>query len=123
MRHLAAGAAALSLFALALAPVAAQEGTTARLLTPDVLSAPAPGAGPVILRGSASGPKRAAGGQSTVAHWQISAGRRLWMVDPTTQEFRTCIVRQTTTVDVQEIRCFRGDTGHFRRTFGPAFQP
>lgn len=124
MRHLAAGAAALGLFALALAPVAAQEGGTARLLTPDELSAPAPGPGPVILRGSAVGPKRAASAAgATAPRLQIAGGRRLWIVDPVTQEFRVCGLFQTPDVGVRQVRCWTRPVGRYARTFGPAFQP
>lgn len=124
MRHLAATAAALGLIALALAPVeAAEEDATPGLLTAEELTAPAPGAGPVILRGSAMAPKPAPAVRPSAARWQVAAGRRLWLVDPASQDLRTCAVRDTSTVGVKEIRCLSGSTSRFRRTFGPAFQP
>jgi hypothetical protein len=124
MRHLAATAAALGLIALALAPVeAAEEDATPGLLTAEELSAPAPGSGPLILRGSAMGPKPAPVVRPSAARWQVAAGRRLWLVDPASEDLRTCAVRDTSTVDVKEIRCLSGSFGRFRRTFGPAFQP
>lgn len=124
MRHLAATAAALGLIALALAPAqAAQEDATPGLLTAEELSAPAPGPGPVILRGSAMGPKPAPEVRPSSARWQVAAGRRLWLVDPATEELRTCAVRNTSTVGVKELRCLSGSFGRFSRTFGPAFQP
>ena len=38
--------------------------------------------------------------------WQVAAGRRLWLIDPTTGDLRTCAVRNTSTVGVEAIRCF-----------------
>ena len=122
MQHLAAAAVALGLTALALAPVAAQEN--ARLLTLEALSAPAPGTAPVILRGSASGPKRAAAAAAAIApRWQLAGGRRLWLVDQAAQEFRVCGLFDTTDVDVRQVRCWTRPIGRYARTFGPAFQP
>lgn len=123
MRYLAATAAALGALALALAPALAQEDSSARLLSTDELSAPAAGAGPVILRGSAIGPKRAPDVRPDAARWEVVAGRRLWLVDPVTKDLRTCAVRDTSTVDVKEIRCRSGTFGRYSRTFGPAFRP
>jgi hypothetical protein len=123
MRHLAVTAAALGMLALTLTPALAQEDSTARLLRLDELSAPVPGAGPVILRGSAIGRKPASAARPSAAGWEVAAGRRLWLVDPETKELRTCAWRDTSTVDVEEIRCMSGTFGRYRRTFGPAFQP
>ena len=124
MRHLVATAAALGVIALALAPVeSAAEDATPGLLTAEELSPPAPGSGPLILRGSAIAPKPVPAVQSSAARWQIAAGRRLWLVDPASKDLRTCAVRDTSTVDVDEIRCLSGSSGRYRRTFGTAFQP
>jgi hypothetical protein len=128
MRHLAAAAAALGLVALALAPSgpaeAAEEGTTARLLTFKELSAPdRRGAAPVILRGSAVGPRRAAEVGPGAPQWQIAGGRRLWLLDRVNQEVRVCALVNTPDVGVQEIDCVSQSTSGFARTFGPAFNP
>jgi hypothetical protein len=123
MRHLAAMAAALGLIALTLTPVqAAGEDTTPGLLTAEELKARQPGSGPLILRGSAVGRKAAPAVQSGPTR-QVVAGRRLWLVDPASQDLRTCAVRDTSTVGVREIRCQSGSFGRYSRTFGPAFQP
>jgi hypothetical protein len=128
MRHLAAGAAALGFIALALAPIgpvdAAEQDSTSRLLTGDDLRAPdRTGNAPLILRGSAVGPQPAPEVRPSAERWQVVAGRRLWLVDPVTEEVRACRLRRTTLVGVREIRCLSGSAGRFRRTFGPAFQP
>lgn len=123
MRYLAATAAALGALTLACAPALAQEESSARLLRMDELSAPAPGGGPVILRGSAIAPKRAPKVRPDGERWEVVAGRRLWLVDPVSKDLRTCAVRDTSTVDVKEIRCRSGTFGRYSRTFGPAFQP
>ena len=128
MRNLAAAAAALGFIALALAPIgpvdAAEQDSTSRLLTGDDLRAPdRTGNMPLILRGSAVGPQPATEVRPSAERWQVVAGRRLWLVDPVTEDLRTCTVRDTTQVDVREIRCLSGTAGRFRRTFGPAFQP
>jgi hypothetical protein len=128
MRHLAAAAAALGLVGLALAPSgpaeAAGEDTTARLLTLKELSAPDQrGAAPVILRGSAVGPRRAPEVRPGAPQWQIAGGRRLWLLDPVNQEVRACAVFDTPDVGVQEIDCVSQSTSGFARTFGPAFNP
>ena len=124
MRHLAAMAAALGLIALALTPVQASgENKTPGLLTAKELNAREPGSGPLILRGSAVGRKAAPAAHSSATRWQVAAGRRLWLVDPASGDLRTCALRDTSTVDVQEIRCHSGSFGRYRRTFGPAFQP
>jgi hypothetical protein len=123
MRGLAAMAVALGFVALALAPIeAAAQDTTPGLLTAQELSLPAPEARPLVLRGSAAKPKPAAARPSP-ARWEVAAGRRLWLVDPATKDLRTCAVRDTSTVDVEEIRCLSGTFGRYSRTFGPAFQP
>ena len=123
-----AAAAALGLVVVALAPTgalrAAEEDPTPHLLTGDELSAPdQPGAAPVILRGSAIGPKPAPEVRPSGARWQIVAGRRLWLLDPVNQEVRACAVSDTTDVGVQEIDCVSQSTSGYARTFGPAFNP
>jgi hypothetical protein len=128
MRNLAAAAAALGFIALALAPIgpvdAAEQDATSRLLSGDGLRAPERTSNaPVILRGSAVGPQRAPEVRPSAERWQVVAGRRLWLVDPVTEDLRTCAVRDTTQVGVREIRCLSSTAGRFRRTFGPAFQP
>ena len=128
MRYLAAAGAALGFVALALAPIGAVEGAeedaSPHLLTPEELSAPdQPADAPLILRGSAVGPKRAPEVRPSAVRWQIVAGRRLWLVDPVTKDLRTCAVRATTQVGIKEIRCLSGTAGRFRRTFGPTFAP
>ena len=124
MRHLAAMAAALGLIALALTPVQASgENKTPGLLTAKELNAREPGSGPLILRGSAVGRKAAPSAHSSATRWEVAAGRRLWLVDRATGDLRTCTLRDTTLVDVQELSCHSGSFGRYRRTFGPAFQP
>jgi len=128
MRHLAAAAAVLGVVALALAsigPVEAAEADASRhLLTPEELSPPdQPGDAPLILRGSAVAPKPAPEVRPSAVRWQVAAGRRLWLVDPATEDLRTCAVRKTSTVGVKEIRCLSGSASRFRRTFGPTFAP
>jgi hypothetical protein len=128
MRNLAAAAAALGFIALALAMIdpvdAAEQDVTSRLLTEDELRAPdRPGNAPVILRGSAVGPQPAPEVRPSAERWQVVAGRRLWLVDPVTEDLRTCAVRDTTLVGVKEIRCLSGSAGRFRRTFGADFAP
>ena len=124
MRDLMAAAAVLGFIALALAPAeAAEADPTPHLLTPDELSADQRGPGPVVLRGSAIGPTPAPEVRPSAARWQVAAGERLWLVDPATQDLRTCAVRDTTQVGVKEIRCLSATAGRYRRTFGPAFAP
>ena len=128
MRHLAAAAAALGFVALALTPIgpveAAEEDATPHLLTPEELRAPdQPGDAPVILRGSVVDRAQAPELRPSAARWQVVAGRRLWLVDPATKDLRTCAVRDTLTVGVEEIRCLSGTAGRYRRTFGPTFSP
>jgi hypothetical protein len=128
MRHLAAAAAALGFVALVLAPIgpvdAAEEDASPHLLTPEELSAPdEPGAAPMILRGSPGDRKPAPDVRPSAMRWQVVGGRRLWLVDPATEDLRTCAVRDTTQVGVKEIRCLSGSTSRFRRTFGPTFAP
>jgi hypothetical protein len=124
MRHLAAMAAALGLIALTLTPVQASgEDKTPGLLTAKELNAREPGSGPLILRGSAVGRKAARSAHSSATRWEVAAGRRLWLVDRASGDLRTCTLRDTTLVDVQELSCHSGSFGRYRRTFGPAFQP
>ena len=123
MQRLAATAAALGLIAVALASVeAAAQDATPGLLTAEELSLPAPESRPLSLRGSALKPTPAVA-RPSFAQWQVAAGRRLWLVHPATKDLRTCAVRDTSTVDVEEIRCLSGTFGRYSRTFGPAFQP
>jgi hypothetical protein len=82
-----------------------------------------PDSGLLILRGSVVARRPAQAMPSSAARWQVAAGRRLWLVDPQTKELRTCAWRDTSTVDVEEIRCRSGTFGRYTRTFGPAFQP
>jgi hypothetical protein len=81
-----------------------------------------------VLRPVAAAGEKASGQEEDVQRetpltWQIAAGRRLWLIDPATGDLRTCAVRQTSTVGVEEIRCLSASVGHFRRTFGPTFAP
>jgi hypothetical protein len=83
------------------------------------------GATVTVLRPVAVGGEKASGqvedGQrERPLAWQVAAGRRLWLVDPATGDLRTCAVRQTSTVGIEEIRCL---SGRFRRIFGPTFAP
>jgi hypothetical protein len=128
MRNLAAGAAVLGLV-LVLAPTspagaAEEENAPSRLLTPGGLSvADQPRAAPVILRGSAVGPRRAPEVSTGMAQWQIAGGRRLWVLDPVNQGVTGCAVFNTPDVGVQEIQCVSQSTTGYARTFGPAFNP
>jgi hypothetical protein len=128
MRNLAAAAAAWGVIVLALAPTgpvgAAEEDAASRLLIPGARSAPTPpGAAPVILRGSAVGPKSASELGASAPQWQIAGGRRLWLIDPVNQEVTGCAVFNTPDVGVQELQCVSQSTSGFARTFGPAFNP
>jgi hypothetical protein len=124
MRHRAAMAAALGWIALALMPVeAAAQDRTPGLLTAEQLNARQPDSGPLILRGSAVGRKAARAAGPSATRWEVAAGRRLWLVDLASGDLRTCTLRDTTLVDVQELSCHSGSFGRYRRTFGPAFQP
>jgi hypothetical protein len=128
MRHLAAVAAALGLAALALTPSgpakAAEQDATARLLTFKESNGPDQrDAAPVILRGSAIGPRRTAEVRPGAPQWQIAGGRRLWLLDAVNQEVRVCALVNTPDVGVQEIDCVAQSTSGYARTFGPAFNP
>jgi hypothetical protein len=127
MRNLAVAAAALGLI-LALAPTtpvgAAEDKESSRLLTPRGFSvADQPSAAPVILRGSAAGPRRASEVRTGAPQLQIAGGRRLWLIDPVNQEVTGCAVFNTPDVGVQEIQCVSQSTSGYARTFGPAFNP
>jgi hypothetical protein len=37
--------------------------------------------------------------------WQVAAGGRLWAIDPSTDELRTCAIHQTSTVGIKVLRC------------------
>jgi hypothetical protein len=78
---------------------------------------------PVILRGSAVAPKSTRAAAPATPRYQIAAGQRLWFYDPATQDIRSCINRQTSTVGLRIVRCFTTTLGGHRRTFGPDFQP
>ncbi|MGH6899004.1 MAG: hypothetical protein ACREJ5_21070 [Geminicoccaceae bacterium] len=99
---------------------AAAETSTPHLLT---FGDAANGDRPVILRGSAGGPKSAPAVTPSYQRHQVAAGRRLWFFDPATQDIRSCINERTSTVGVRIIRCYSGSLSGYRRTFGPAFQP
>jgi hypothetical protein len=63
-----------------------------------------------VLRPVAAGGEKASGQEEDVQRekpitWQVAAGRRLWLIDPATGDLRTCAVRNTSTVGVEEIRC------------------
>jgi hypothetical protein len=100
---------------------AAAETSTPRMLT--FGEAATAGEQPVILRGSAIGPRPAPEAVPSYQRYQIAAGRRLWFFDPVTQDIRSCINQQTSTVGVRIVRCYPGSLSGYRRTFGPAFQP
>jgi hypothetical protein len=64
-----------------------------------------------VLRPLAAVGEKASGQANAVQRempvgWQMAAGRRLWLIDPATGDLRTCAVRNTSTVGVDEIRCF-----------------
>ena len=66
-----------------------------------------------VLRPVAAEGEKASGQEEDVQRetpltWQVVAGRRLWLIDPATGDLRTCAVRSTSTVGVQEIRCLSG---------------
>jgi hypothetical protein len=100
---------------------ATAQSSTGRMLT--FGDAPANTDKPVILRGSAVGPKSAPAAVPSGERYEIAAGRRLWFFDPETQDIRSCINERTSTVGVRIVRCYPGSLSGFRRTFGPAFQP
>jgi hypothetical protein len=63
-----------------------------------------------VLRPVAAEGEKASGQEEDVQRetpltWQVVAGRRLWLIDRATGDLRTCAVRNTSTVGVQEIRC------------------
>ena len=60
---------------------------------------------PVVAAGEGVSGQEADVQRETPRTWQVAAGQRLWLVDPATGDLRTCAVRQTSTVGVQEIRC------------------
>ena len=81
-----------------------------------------------VLRPVPAGGEKASGQGGDVQRerpltWQVAAGRRLWLIDPATGDLRTCAVRNTSTVGVEEIRCLSGSATRFRRTFGPTCAP
>jgi hypothetical protein len=66
-----------------------------------------------VLRPVTAGGEKASGQEEDVQRerpltWQVAAGRRLWLIDPATMDLRTCAVRNTSTVGVEEIRCLSG---------------
>ncbi|HZA66748.1 MAG TPA: hypothetical protein VE592_07345 [Geminicoccaceae bacterium] len=125
MRHWLGAAAALGIIAAAMieveAPTAAAETATPNVLT--LGNAAERGDGPVVLRGSAVGPKAAPAMTPDGQGYQIAAGRRLWFFDPVTLRIRSCINQQTSTVGVRIVRCYPGSLSNYRRTFGVTFQP
>jgi hypothetical protein len=81
-----------------------------------------------VLRPVVAGGEKASGQEEDVQRerpltWRVAAGWRLWLIDPATKDLRTCAVRQTSTVGVQEIRCLSVSASRFRRIFGPTFAP
>jgi hypothetical protein len=81
-----------------------------------------------VLRPVVEGGGKASGQEEDVQPerpltWQVAAGRRLWLIDPTTGDLRTCAVRNTSTVGIEAIRCFAVSGSRFRRTFGATFAP
>jgi hypothetical protein len=128
MRHWLGTAAAVGFLAAAMIQIEAPPAA-AETATPHVLSlggAAEIGDAPLILRGSAVGPKSSksalaatSGGQG----YQVAAGQRLWFFDPQTLQIRSCINQQTSTVGVRIVRCYPGSLSGHRRTFGPTFQP
>jgi hypothetical protein len=82
------------------------------------------GPAPSIVRGRPAEPAAAAGGPARDGeHWQIVAGKRLWLVERATGEVRACTDRDTSTVGVREIRCTSGEVGRYGRSFGRNFNP
>lgn len=90
---------------------------------PDTTASRAAAPPPVILRGSAIAPRSVARSVGVGDGVRIAGGRRLWMVDPATQDVRACWVGRTTDVGVRVLRCVSGTTGRYHRGFGRAFQP
>jgi hypothetical protein len=90
---------------------------------PDTIASGEAASPPVILRGSAIAPKPVAKSVGVGGGVRIAGGRRLWMVDPATQDVRACWVGRTTDVGVRVLRCVSGTTGRYHRGFGRAFQP
>jgi len=121
MRHWFGTLAAVGFLAVTGAQAGAAESSTARILP---FGAAAPnGDQPVVLRGSAVAPQAAPAAPPAGQRYQVAAGQRLWFFDPVTQDIRSCINQQTSTVGVRLVRCFGGSLGGYRRTFGPTFQP
>ncbi|MGH6905298.1 MAG: hypothetical protein ACREIR_21470 [Geminicoccaceae bacterium] len=120
MRHWFGTVAAVGFLAVAGVQVGAAETAAPRMQTfGDV----ATGERPVILRGSAVAPQAAPAVIPSGQRYQVAAGQRLWFFDPVTRDIRSCINRQTSTVGVRIVRCYRGSLGGYRRTFGASFQP
>jgi hypothetical protein len=121
MRHWFGTVAAVGFLALAGVQAGAAESSTARILT--FGDPAATGERPVILHGSAVAPQAAPAVTPAGQRYQVAAGQRLWFFDPETQDIRSCINQQTSTVGVRIVRCYRGSLGGYRRTFGASFQP
>jgi hypothetical protein len=102
-------------------PQAAAETPGSRMLT--FGDAPPTADKPVFLRGSAVGPKSAPAAAPSSQRYEVAAGQRLWFFDPETQDIRSCINQQTSTVGVRIVRCYPGSLSGYRRTFGATFQP
>jgi hypothetical protein len=64
---------------------------------------------PVVARGEpASGQEAAAVVErARPPLWQVAAGGRLWVIEPATNELRTCAIHQTSTVGVKVLRCVK----------------
>jgi hypothetical protein len=121
MRHWLGTVAAVGFLAVAAVQAGAAESSTARILT--FGDAAANAEAPVILRGSAVTPQPAPTVTPAGQRYQVAAGRRLWFFDPVTQDIRSCINQQTSTVGLRIVRCYGGSLGGYRRTFGASFQP
>jgi hypothetical protein len=65
-----------------------------------------------VLRPVATGGEQASGREEVVQRerpltWQVAAGGRLWLIDPATNDLRTCALRQTSTVGLKVLRCLK----------------
>jgi hypothetical protein len=120
MRHWFGTVAAVGFLVVAGAQAGAAETAAPRMQT---FGDAANGDRPVILRGSAVAPQAAPAVTPAGQRYQVAAGQRLWFFDPVTQDIRSCINQQTSTLGVRIVRCYGGSLGGYRRTFGPTFQP
>ena len=99
MRRWFGTVAAVGFLAVAGVQAGAAESSTARVLT--FGDTPTNGEAPVILRGSALAPQAAPAVTPAGQRYQVAAGQRLWFFDPETQDIRSCINQQTSTVGVK----------------------